>query len=165
MKTGSVAQKLGIRSPKTISAWTDMFSEFFSEGARGDTGLQRDFDQNDLVVLNTIRMERLRGAEWEAIRAVLASGQRESTLPPEAVSIDGENALAVYGQLKTLELALSSAKSEIEQLRKQNEAERARYDQRETDLVQEIKALNREVGAWKARYEMLKEQMEDEENK
>lgn len=190
MKTGSVAHKLGIRSPKTIISWTEMFSEFFSESAKGGNGLQRDYNHNDLAVINTIRVERQRDTDWEEIRKKLDSGYLESSLPLEATVIEGENALAVYGQIKSLESALAVAnselerlrtesKSEIERLHNENENIRSEYKQREEQIIHttrereaqlandikqlntEIKELFGEVGAWRARFEMLKERLDD----
>jgi chromosome segregation ATPase len=133
MKTGSIAHKLGIKSPKTVISWTEMFSEFFSEGAKGENGLQRDYNHNDLAIINTIRVERQRDTEWEEIRKKLDSGYLESSLPLEATVIEGDNALAVYGQIKSLESALTVANSEIERLRTESkeEIERIRAESKE----------------------------------
>jgi chromosome segregation ATPase len=214
MKTGSVAHKLGIKSPKTVISWTELFSEFFSDGAKGGNGLQRDYNHNDLAIINTIRVERQRDTEWEDIRRKLDSGYLESSLPLEATVIEGDNALAVYGQIKSLESALTVANAEIERLRieskeeierlrieskeeieriraeskeeieriyDENENTRLTYQQKEEQLLRQIKEreaeltgdikdlnrelneLNREVGAWRARYDMLKERMEEDD--
>lgn len=201
MKTGSVAHKLGIKSPKTVISWTEMFSEFFSEGAKGGNGLQRDYNHNDLAVINTIKVERQRDTDWEDIRKKLDEGYLESSLPLEATVIEGENALAVYGQIRSLEAALATAnteldrvrtesKAEIERLHNENEKIRSEYKDHEEQLIQnakeremqllkeikereaqlandikqlntEIKELFGEVGAWRARFEMLKERLDD----
>jgi|GEM_PF-3576574 len=214
MKTGSVAHRLGIKSPKTVISWTEMFSEFFSEGAKGGNGLQREYNHNDLALINTIRVERQRDSDWQVIREKLESGYLEASLPLEATVIEGENALAVYGQIKSLEAALDTANAEIERIRKdsKNEIERLRTEskdeierlrteskneidrlhdenesirnshqerelqllreikEREAQLANDIKALNTEikelygeVGAWRARFEMLKERSEKDD--
>src|SRR5690554_2628798 len=122
MKTGSVAHRLGIKSPKTIISWTEMFSEFFSEGAKGINGLQRDYNHNDVAILNTIRVARQRDTHWEEIRKALAEGYIEANLPLEAAVIEGENALAIYGQIKNLEAALANANAELERVRTESKA-------------------------------------------
>jgi len=201
VKTGSVAHKLGIKSPKTVINWTDMYSDFFSEGARRSNGLQRDYDHDDLIVLNTIRTERQRDSDWEAIRAALAAGYRDTNLPMEATVIEGENAMAVYGQIRVLEASLATANAELERLRSESKAEIERLHieneslrkqhkeheeqlireakereaqllrdirEREAQLANDIKQLNTEikelfgeVGAWRARFEMLKERLDE----
>lgn len=214
MKTGSVAHRLGIKSPKTVISWTDMFAEFFSEGAQGKNGLQRDYNHNDVAILNTIRIERQRDIDWEEIRKVLEAGHIDPNLPIEATVIEGENALAIYGQIKNLESALATAnaelerfrteskeeieriraesKAEIERLHNENEAIRRQSKEheeylireakereaqllrdrkeREAQLANDIKQLNTEIkelfgelSVWRTRFEMLKEQLDENE--
>jgi chromosome segregation ATPase len=214
MKTGSVAHRLGIKSPKTVISWTELFSEFFSQTAKGGNGLQRDYNHNDVAILNTIRIERQRDTDWEDIRRALAEGYIDANLPLEAAVIEGENALAIYGQIKNLESALATANSELERVRTESreEIERIRIESKteierlhneneiirrqskeheeqilreakdrelqllrdikdkEAQLASDIKQLNTEikelfgeVGAWRARFEMLKERLDENE--
>jgi DNA-binding transcriptional MerR regulator len=151
MKTGKTAKLFGI-DPKTVTAWVDEFAEFFSEKARRGDGTQRDYLPEDLIVLNTIKTERASRAEIETIRAKLRTGYRDTVLPPESIHMDKDNALVVYGQLKALEAQLDIVNRDNDQLREELKQDR-----------ETIARLNQEIGKWRALYEMLKEQQDDDE--
>jgi DNA-binding transcriptional MerR regulator len=149
MKTGSVAKRFKI-DPKTVKAWTDEFSEFFSDNARGiaDGQLQRFYEPEDLIVLNTIRSERAQRVPPEQIHAKLTAGERNRNLPPELTQIEGSNAIAVYSQMSATQMQLQKAEDEINRLREEVKAERT------------INAeLNREIGKWQTLAEVYKEQL------
>jgi DNA-binding transcriptional MerR regulator len=150
MKTGSVAKLFGI-DPKTVTGWVDEFPEFFSNGAKGDGLTQRNYLPEDLIVLNTIKGERALRTEVETIRAKLASGHRDTTLPPQE-PMTRDNALAVYGQLRAIQAQLEDERQEKELLREELRQEREKNDR-----------LNQEVGKWRALYELLKEREDDDE--
>lgn len=150
MKTGKVAKLFGI-DPKTVTGWVDEFDEFFSAAAKAEESTQREYLPEDLIVLNTIKVERVKRSEVEQIRAVLASGHREINLPPQATVIGGDAAIAVYAQMKELEVKLDESTREIERLRK---------DGKEKD--EKIEKLNREIGKWQTLYEMLKDDADDD---
>jgi len=153
MKTGKVAKLFGI-DPKTVTGWVDEFAEFFSPGARGEESTQREYLPEDLIVLNTIKVERVKRSEVEQIRAVLASGHREVNLPPQATVIGGEAAIAVYAQMKELEVKLDESTREIERLRQENTDLRERNDIK-------IEKLMREAIEWRLRHEMLDKEFEE----
>jgi DNA-binding transcriptional MerR regulator len=150
MKTGKVAKLFGI-DPKTVTGWVDEFAEFFSDAAKGEGSTQREYLPEDLIVLNTIKVERVKRSETEQIRAVLASGHREVNLPPQATVIGGDAAITVYAQMKELEVKLDLAEAEIDRLRN---------DGKEKD--EKIDRLNREIGKWQTRYEILQEKQDDD---
>ncbi len=151
MKTGAVAKRFGV-DPNTITDWTKRFKEFFTPEALADDKTQRDYQPEDVIVLNTIRAERARNANWEQIRAKLRAGDRDANLPPEFTTIDGESAITVYTELRELRSQLATANQEIERLREEGRSKDA-----------DIRALEREVGKWQAKYEMLQERLEAED--
>lgn len=152
MKTGTVAKRFDL-DQKTIKMWTDMFPDYFSAGALGEGRTQRDYQMEDLPILNTIKIERARNVPFEQIGAKLAAGDIDSNLPPEFTSIEGDNAIAVYSQIKGYQIQIESLLQEVDRLRK---------DGREKE--DKIERLNREIGKWQAMYEMLKEQMDDDDD-
>ncbi len=152
MKTGTVAKRFDL-DQKTIKLWTDMFPDYFTDGALGEGRTQRDYQIEDLTIINTIKNERTRNVPFEQIGAKLAAGDIDTNLPPEFASIDGENAIAVYSQIKGFQIQIDNLTQEVERLRK---------DGKEKD--DKIERLNREIGKWQAMYEMLKEQMDDDED-
>lgn len=138
MKTGKVAKLFGV-DPNTIMDWTGRYPDFFTPEAKGEVHSQREYQPEDLILLNTIRVARKQNAPWEKIRADLEAGERETTLPPEAMTLEGESALTLYSELRTTQLELRSVKEENERLR--------------TSLSEKDKALMdkaEEVGKWKA---------------
>ena len=128
MKTGVISRRFGL-DPNTIADWTDRFSEFFTNEARAKNGKQRDYLTEDIIVLNTIRGYRARNVGWDEIRATLASGERDENLPPEFVTIEGENAITVYAEMREMRLKLDTAEAEIERLLQLIEDERRRADE------------------------------------
>lgn len=153
MKSGEVAKRFKI-DPKTVKAWVAEYAEFFSAGAKGEGEgqLQVAFEPSDLVILNTIRVERGLKTDKEVIRAKLVAGERHESLPPEFKTIEGDNAIVVYTQLKAMEMRVQSLQEEIERLRTVEQTK-----------DQTIAELNREVGKWQARYEILKEQSDSKD--
>lgn len=156
MKTGEVAHRFKI-DRKTVRTWVADYSEFFTAGARSalEGQLQAEFQAVDLVTLNTIRVERGRKTDWETIRAKLAAGERHEDLPPELTTIDGNNAVVVYTQLKALETRLSEVQSRLEsaeaekaELRRDLEAQkvelRREMEAEKLELHKQIRKLERE---------------------
>lgn len=152
MKTGTVAKRFDL-DQKTVKIWTDMFPDYFTDGALGEGRTQRDYQMEDLAILNTIKIERARNTPFEQIGAKLAAGDIDNNLPPEFASIEGDNAIAVYSQIKGFQIQIDNLLQEVDRLRK---------DGKEKD--DKIERLNREIGKWQAMYEMLKEQTDDDED-
>lgn len=150
MKTGDVAKRFS-KDPKTIRSWTDEFADHFNSQALGKEGDQREYSPGDIITLNTIRVSKGRDMLHEQINARLAAKDFDSSLPPDFQTIEGDNALTVYSQMKSLEVLLSSAQGEIERLRQQVADDRKHYETR-------IEQLIRQAAEWEIRYKMLKEQ-------
>lgn len=150
MKTGEVAKRFS-KDPKTIRSWTDEFSDFFNAQALGKEGDQREYTPGDIVTLNTIRLSKAKDMPYEQIAARLTAKDFDSNLPPDFQTIEGDNALTVYSQMKSLEVLLSSSQAEIERLRQQVADDRKHYEGR-------IEQLIRQATEWEIRYKMLKEQ-------
>ena len=154
MKTGKVARTFRI-DPKTVISWTDAFAEFFSTEAQSSDvsgQAQRNYVFDDLIVLNTIRGFKALRLKDDDIRVRLGDGERDKMVPPEAATIQGENAIAIYTQMKALQVRLEGAEQEAERLKEEVQGK----DQR-------IEQLNQEIGMWRARYEILKEQYKNED--
>ncbi len=152
MKTGTVAKRFDV-DQKTIKIWTDMFPDHFTDGALGEGRTQRDYQMEDLVILNTIKMERSRNIPFEQISAKLAAGDIDANLPPEFTSIDGDNAIAIYSQIKGFQIQIEGLLEEVDRLRKDGK-----------EKEDKIERLNREIGKWQAMYEMLKEQTDEDDD-
>jgi DNA-binding transcriptional MerR regulator len=148
MKTGKAAKIFDV-DPKTILSWTETFAAFFSHNARGDNRVQRDYNPDDIIVLNTIHVARSENKDMEEIRLMLEAGQRNPTLPPQAAVMGADQAMTVFAQLKQSQTALEQMQ---EALRKS--------DGENAELKAENKRLQREVGMWEGRYLELKDRFE-----
>jgi len=160
MKSGKAAKALGI-DPKTVKAWTDEFAEFFSEDARGAGRTQRFYHPEDLIILNTIRVERSQRVEPEKIHVMLRSGSRNSNFPAEYYTVEGDSAIVQFTQLAMLRTQLADREAEITRVRQEKDAEverlqRERNEERDR-LMGEIAKLNREIGKLQAKIEILTE--------
>jgi DNA-binding transcriptional MerR regulator len=154
MKTGRVAKMFSV-DQKTIIQWTIVFPDFFSAAAKGLVSKQRDFNPDDIIVLNTIASYRLEGKAMEEIRVELEVGNRNATLPPEAAVIGADQAIAVYAQLKQQQTELALVKRQLEDSERLRREERETFEQqRQTvqtrieKLLQEVAVLNYRLEQW-----------------
>ena len=168
MKTGKVAQLLGGLDPQTVNNWVSRpeFESYFSPRARKVGVAQRDFDERDRVVLNTIR--ELRQADphisWEEIASRLASGYRCRQWPTSAAVVEGAvplemmttSALAIAERDRAL-AQLKDLQDQIDELKQALlEAERAYNDRKMGDYrkwsmeqVESQRQLYEEIGRLK----------------
>ncbi|MEP6988018.1 MAG: MerR family transcriptional regulator [Chloroflexota bacterium] len=157
MRTGKAAKIFGLDT-NTVADWTTRFSDFFTPAARGEVQTQREYQPEDLIVINTIRAARKQNATWEKIRADLVAGHRVTQLPPEAMNIQGDNAMQVYTELRTLQLELKGSLEENTRLRTELNAK----DTAMTEKEKEIRELERAVGRWQAMAEMYEKMWKEE---
>lgn len=155
MKTGKVAKSLNV-DQKTITNWTDheLLRRFFSKEALGEAGqTQRDYTEYDLVILNTIRTERIKNTDWSEIAEILESGKFDQNLPPSALLVDTSAPIQQYGRIVGLITERDSALKEVERLRQETELKDRTID----ELQQEIRKLNREIGKLEGKIEMMQD--------
>ena len=150
MKTGKVAKIFGV-DPNTIMDWTSRYSEYFTAESKGEVHNQREYQPEDLIVLNTIRTARKQNAPWEKIRADLEAGERETALPIEAATLEGDSALTLYSELRTIQLELRNAKEE-------NERPRAALSEKDKALMEKAE----DIGKWKALAALYEKMWKDE---
>lgn len=154
MKTGKIAKSMGV-DVKTIANWVvhPALQSFFSSGASKTEQAQRDFNESDLLVLNTIRAQRARNTDWLEIARILESGEREVELPPEAMLVETTAPIAQYGRIIALVSERDSAMNEVERLREINKEKDAAIDK----LQSQIQQLNREIGKLEGKIEFLQD--------
>ncbi len=115
MKTGKVADMLGV-DQKTILNWTDRtdFEKFFSTDARGKgRTMGRSYSETEIVVLNTIRVERQKNTDWQDIARLLDEGIRDGDLPVNALLVDSPAPLVQYGKLQVLQSRVDELETEL----------------------------------------------------
>jgi DNA-binding transcriptional MerR regulator len=131
---------------KTIVSWTNTFSKFFSEGANNPK--QRNYDPDDLILLNTIQTLRAKGDALPDIHIQLEGGYRNAALPPTEVAMGAEQTMTVYAQLKQYQ-------AEVEHLTKALEEEKAEKKAGFQERDERIISLNREIAVLQYRLEQL----------
>lgn len=162
MKTGEVAKMMGL-NPKTITNWTDQedLALYFSEDARRDDGSggQREYLEEDILVINTIRIHKTRQNSWRDVAKILATGHREIDMPITATltkSISPADQVAAMMLIKaerdTALAQLQDAMFEIDRLRKELKEQR-------DDSGKEIIELNRQIARLELRLEMITEEL------
>lgn len=146
MKTGKVAKVFGI-DRKTVSNWTDMpqFKAYFTPEAQAINRTQREYTEPDILVLNTIRVLRQKGLDWDEIAAALAADERERELPPSAMLVETTAPIAQYGRIVELQTALEAAEEQIEELQEEIERLRAAIDTRVYAQQERVERLMREA--------------------
>jgi len=92
--TAQIHVRLGVPKP-TIRNWSADYASFLSERAHPGDSKIRQFTEDDLLVLNTVRhFTRVEGlTSSEQIRRILENGQRVTDLPARR-TVDEEQALA-----------------------------------------------------------------------
>lgn len=175
MRTGELSKILG-RDNQTILNWMNQpeLEPFLSPGALGRAGnAHRIYTESDVLVLNTVRsiVDQEKGAKinWEQIAQILEGGTRVQEFPQNAISRDdrlipmpqAQQAAELMAALQQRDAALAQA----EQMRKDLESEREARRLDAEKYLSDIRRLEREAGMWQARYEMLKEQTDKDENK
>ncbi len=174
MKTGKVAKAFGI-DRKTVSNWTDtpQLKKYFTPDALGVDRTQREYTEPDLLVINTIRVMRARGDDWDNIAAALERGERERELPASAMLVETTAPIAQYGRIVELQTALESAEEQIEELH--DEIGRLREEAAQRDRVHHERIerllleasdregkLQREIGKLEATLEMFRQQHDND---
>jgi DNA-binding transcriptional MerR regulator len=164
MKTGEVAKMMGL-NPKTITNWTDQedIAPFFSDTARraDETSSQREYSDDDILIINTVRVHKKRQNTWRDVAKILATGHREVELPISATltkTISPADQVAALMLIKaerdTTLAQLQDAIFEIERLRRELKDEREK-------MRKENSELNREIGRLEARVEALERQLKN----
>ena|ERR1041385_3488844 len=146
MKTGKVADMLGV-DQKTILNWADRtdFEKFFSLDARGKgRTMGRSFDESEIVILNTIRVERQKNTDWLDIARLLEDGVRDTNLPVNALLVDSPAPIVQYGKMQVLQARVDELEEEL-----------ARKDAIIADRDERIGNLREEIGMLKGMIKMM----------
>lgn len=146
MKTGKVADMLGV-DQKTILNWTDRtdFEKFFSADARGKgRTMGRSFSEAEIVILNTIRVERQKNTDWADIARLMDDGVRDTNLPVNALLVDSPAPLVQYGKMQILQARVDELEDEL-----------ARRDQMIAERDERIGDLREEIGMLKGMIKMM----------
>ncbi len=163
MKTGEVAKMMGL-NPKTITNWTDQtdLAVFFSTGARGLDGTlsQRDYTDEDVLVINTIRINKTRRNTWKDVAKLLAAGHRDDEFPVTATLAKSVTSadhvimqMALRAERDTALAQLEDAYLEIDRLRQQDK-----------NRQQEIIELHKLIARLEYRLEQDQEAQEQEDD-
>lgn len=124
--TGMISDVFHV-TPQTVKRWASEFASYLSVSATPQAGKARLFTDADLEVLALVADMKAAGKTFEEIHAALKAGQRGDVPEmPAGSPAQTTQALAYYQQ-------------EVDDLRRQLQAERTRADKAEG----EVKALER----------------------
>ena len=157
MKTGEVAKMLGV-SPKTITNWTDekAFMGFLTDEAKGnaESGIQRDFSTEDVLVLNTIRVHKSRRNTWQDVAELMQTGHRETELPASAALTQTVSAVDQLSQLMAIKSERDTALAQLEDAM----FEVARLRDQDKERQNQIIDLNKQIARLELKLELLQEE-------
>jgi DNA-binding transcriptional MerR regulator len=156
MKSGKLGKMMG-KDPDTIINWTKRpeVSKFFSPSAMITRG-QREFNDKDVQIINSIRQWLSEGVAWEDIATRLEAGERVLEFPVSAAGVEGITPVEVYGQgvasatqLKEAQTRIRDLEGKLDELQeKRLEDQRRMLGERE-DLLVKIGRLERELEMYK----------------
>ena len=157
MKRGKVAKIMGV-DPKTITDWGNRpeFSPFLSPSALGmDGASQRNYTESDILVFNTIRVERNEhNTSWSDIAEILDSGERNTNIPPSALTVDTAAPIAQYGRIQAYEARIEWLEDQLAETHSRHEQEvnhlRNENERILTEFREEVGTLREEIGMLKA---------------
>ena len=153
MKPAKIARLLNI-DQKTVTNWTDhsALRRFFSLDALSeDKPRQREYNESDVLVLNTIRNERTRNTPWEEIAIILANGYLDRNLPASSLLVDAGVPVVQYERFLALTNERNTALKEVERLLQEGKIKDALLE----TLRKDVRDLNREIGRLEGRLEAL----------
>ena len=159
MRTGDLAKQFGV-SNTTVQEWSRLYSDFLSP----KRGVQRVYDENDLLVLATVAYYRHQSESHEDITARLERGERVDDagtanfgidtrmVPAAAVEqiIDGTEMRVELELVKQerdqLAETLKRAEERYEKLQDTSKEELREAREETSKLLQEIARLQNELG-------------------
>jgi DNA-binding transcriptional MerR regulator len=162
MKTGEIAKMMGL-NPKTITNWTDQkdLNYFFTDGARrnDESSSQRDYADEDVLVINTIRVHKTRQNTWSDVAQILHTGHRETDLP---ITASLTKTISPADQLASMMAIKAERDTALAQLQDATfEIERLREELKESG--KDIIDLHRQIARLELRIELLQENDDDED--
>lgn len=154
---GDVVVALGVSST-TVRNWTEQeeFEEYFSSRAKRvgqfKNAKQREYIQEDLYVLNTIRTQKTHRNSWQDVANMLEDGYRDRDLPEAATLVLPET------KAETFHL-ISVARARIETLQKRVEELEDKLEKKEGELQKERAARIEDIERLSVK--VVKEDMKD----
>lgn len=160
MKTGDLTRLFGV-SNTTIKNWIDRFPAFFSENAHAKNQRQRNFTEEDVLLLATIaQLSQQEHLTYEQVEDRLKSGYRVDNPGVANYGVDTRliPAAAVEQLIDSSEIKieLERTKSELNRALELLTEERQRNtekDKRIEELQDKIQLLQRELGRAEGRLE------------
>ena len=168
---GDLIVALGVSST-TVRNWTEQeeFQPYFSSRAKRvnefENAKQREYTENDLYVLNTIRTKKTHRNSWDDVASMLEDGYRDRDLPEAAALVLPETKAESFhlisvarAQIENLQQQVEGLQGELEETKAQLEKERqARMDDIERLSVKVVKEDMKDLFKMIGRLEHMLEQ-------
>jgi len=154
---GDLVVALGVSST-TVRNWTEQkeFQPYFSSRAKRtdefESAKQREYTQEDLYVLNTIRTRKTHRNSWDDVASMLEDGYRDRDLPEAAALVLPETKAESFH-------LISVARAQIESLQKRVEELEGELEDKSTQLQKERENRMRDIE--RLSVQVVKEDMKD----
>lgn len=168
------AAKIVDVSTQTIRDWSDRYAEFLSPSARPEKGEIRDFTEDDIRVLLTIKRDADRRLTPEEMIRILQSGDRVAEIPDPVESEEevpaSEHAMAL-AKINALQRELSIIREEhnreVNRLLDENKELKTDRDEAFEELGKRDQAIadyRHKIGYLEGQIEQLKERLVEAKN-
>ena len=144
---GDVVVALGVSST-TVRNWTEQeeFQPYFSSRAKRtaefNNAKQREYTQDDLYVLNTIRTQKKHRNTWDDVAEMLEDGFRDEELPESAALVLPETRSEAFHLISVARAQIESLQQRVEDLEVQLEQERQKLIEEQEGRRQDIERLS-----------------------
>lgn len=160
---GDIVVALGVSS-STVRNWTELeeIQEYLSNQATrsGDFShaKQREYTENDLYILNTIRTQKTRLNSWDDVASMIEDGYLDRELPPSSALVLPETKVESFQLLAIARTEIGNLQKQVdkleEELNDEREARRQDVERLTQQKVDDVAQLHRSIG----RLEILLEQ-------
>lgn len=144
---GDVVVALGVSST-TVRNWTEQaeFQPYFSSRAKRtdefENAKQREYTQEDLYVLNTIRTQKTHRNTWDDIASMLEDGFRDKDLPEASMLVLPETRVEAFQLISVARAQIESLQQRIEELEGQLDDEKKALAAEREARMQDIERLS-----------------------
>lgn len=147
---GDLVVALGVSST-TIRNWTEQteFEQYLSSRAKRvnefANAKQREYTQEDLYVLNTIRTQKTHRNTWEDVASMLEDGYRNRDLPEASALVLPETKAESFHLISVARAQIQSLQQRVEELEDELEDSRIQLEKEREARMHDIERLSVQV--------------------
>ncbi|GAB5426315.1 MAG: hypothetical protein Crog4KO_34620 [Crocinitomicaceae bacterium] len=144
---GDLVVALGVSST-TIRNWTEQeeFQVYLSSRAKRtgefESAKQREYTQEDLYVLNTIRIQKTHRNSWDDVADMLSDGYRNRDLPEAAALVLPETKAETFHLITVARAQIEGLQKRVEELEDEVESSQAQLEKERQARIKDIERLS-----------------------